>query len=374
MPSTITPPLTDPHQLLLKAACCTSETGIQAWQQWHTTANIEQLDSESYRLLPLLSKNLVANQVQTSEMTRLQGVYRRYWYSNQLMIRELTTVLQALQAANINFLLVGDAVLLGYYGADLGMRPVEQLDVVVSPQDASKAIQVLAQLNWQAKATLTDSFKSLHSKIGLWNSSHLLLHLHWRLFGVDVPQNLDSGLWQTAESALLHQAPVRTLNSVDQILYICTRIATTPGAIAPLWIADFAKVVNARPSHNLWERLIEGAVNARLVLALQRLINAGVTILELPIPSAVVQRIQSLPISSLERLEQRFGQQSARSPLARYLQYLRQAESSHAHQNILMSMLNYGQHAWGLQQSWQVPIYGAFRLVNRLAWRARSRM
>jgi hypothetical protein len=365
MPSTITPS-TDSHQLLLKAACCPHEVGIQAWQQWHSIVDIEQLDSESYRLLPLLYKNLAANQVEHPEMTRLQGVYRRHWYSNQLIIRELTTVLHAFQTAAIHCLVLGDAALLGYYGPDFGVRPIEQLDLLVSPQDAAQAMQVLAELNWNAKVKLTDSFMTLHSKIGLWNSSHQLLHLHWRIFGTDIPANPKDELWQTADVVSLNHYSIRTLNPVAQILYICTRITAADGAIAPLWVADFVKLVGTNSRQEFWELLIDHAINARLALPLQRLINAGFAILELP-PSSVVQRIQSLPISLLERLEQRFGEMLGRSPFSRYLQYLRQVESSQGGANpSVSSLLNYYQTSWGLKQPWQVPFHGVSRLAHHL--------
>ncbi|MBD2459424.1 nucleotidyltransferase family protein [Oscillatoria sp. FACHB-1407] len=370
MPDTITLP-PDSHQLLLKAACCSNQVGLKAWQEWQGQVDIEQLDSESYRLLPLLYKNLATNQIQSHEMTRLQGVYRRHWYSNQLRIRELTDILQAFETANIRCCVAGDAALLPYYGSDLGMRPIDQLDVVVAPQDGLKAIQVLARLNWHARVELTDSFMALHSKIGLWNASHQLLHLHWRMFGSDVSAAQDDGFWQTAAVVSLNQNSIRTLNPIAQILHICTRITAADGAIAPLWIADFAKVVSFNPSENFWESLIQAASKARLMLPLRQLINAGATILE-PLPASHINRIQSVPLSPLEWLEQQFGGVLGRSPLSRYFQYLRQADSSQGGANpSVMSLLHYYQQSWGLKQPWEVPLHGVVRLV-RFAWSVRS--
>ena len=75
------------QELLLQAALMQGKETIDAWEAWKSTVEIAQIDQGSYRLLPLLYKNLRDHGVEDPWADTLKGVYRSTWYKNQLLFR-----------------------------------------------------------------------------------------------------------------------------------------------------------------------------------------------------------------------------------------------------------------------------------------------
>jgi len=71
------------QELLLRAALLQGNDAINAWHEWKSSVDIEQLDQGSYRLLPLLYRSLHIDGVEDPLMNKLKGVYRMTWYKNQ---------------------------------------------------------------------------------------------------------------------------------------------------------------------------------------------------------------------------------------------------------------------------------------------------
>ena len=63
--------------------------------------NFDQLDAGSQRLLPLLYRNLVNQNVNHPAIDIYKGFYRMTWYKNRLISHRITTVLRLLDAHSI---------------------------------------------------------------------------------------------------------------------------------------------------------------------------------------------------------------------------------------------------------------------------------
>ena len=82
------------QELLLRAALLQGEPALQAWQDCKAQVNLEQeLDMGSYRLMPLLYRNLRTLGVDDPLMGKLRGIYGREWYKNQMLFRAMAEVL-----------------------------------------------------------------------------------------------------------------------------------------------------------------------------------------------------------------------------------------------------------------------------------------
>ena len=67
------------HELLLRAALLPDEDGWAAWRSLRDRLDPDNVDSETYRLLPLLAFNLGRMGVSDSLLQRLRGIRRRTW-------------------------------------------------------------------------------------------------------------------------------------------------------------------------------------------------------------------------------------------------------------------------------------------------------
>jgi len=88
---------------LLRASLSDGPEALQAWQDWRAATDIDTLDQESYRLLPLLYDNLRRLGVDDPVLVRYRSVYKHMWYRNQLTFRAITlSVLLAVVLAAAN--------------------------------------------------------------------------------------------------------------------------------------------------------------------------------------------------------------------------------------------------------------------------------
>src|SRR5262245_53419620 len=107
--------------LLLDAALLPFDAAWSAWQAWKTAVDFENgLDRGSYRLLPLVYRNLSRPGLEDPLLGRLKGVYRLTWYKNQFLFRTLAEVLRRLDAAGVPALVLKGASLTTLYYRDLG--------------------------------------------------------------------------------------------------------------------------------------------------------------------------------------------------------------------------------------------------------------
>src|SRR5262245_20078562 len=90
---------TENQRLLLLAAIGTSADAEEAWLRWRSAVDIATLDAGSFRLLPLLYKNLSRRATDDPWMAKLKGVYRQSWYRNTLLFHRTAGILAALHDA-----------------------------------------------------------------------------------------------------------------------------------------------------------------------------------------------------------------------------------------------------------------------------------
>ena len=127
--------------LVLRAALLGGDEGVAAWHEWRRTADLDQIDRGSARLLPLLWHNLLANGVQDAWLPRFKGVYRHTWFANQVWmrrVREIESIITVRGSAPIA--LKGTALANGYY-PNPGLRPMDDLDLLVAPDDVPEALR-----------------------------------------------------------------------------------------------------------------------------------------------------------------------------------------------------------------------------------------
>src|SRR5215470_12661875 len=128
------------QELLLKAALLEGEAAVEAWESWRANTDIHRLDQGSYRMLPLLYRNLQKHEIKDPVMEKLKGVYRHTWYKNQILFSRMAAILRSFQEAGIDVMVLkGTALVLLHY-KDYGLRPMNDFDVLVRLKQSSEAI------------------------------------------------------------------------------------------------------------------------------------------------------------------------------------------------------------------------------------------
>lgn len=248
-------PWPSPHELLLlRAALREGSAALDAWRRFGAVhPGIEHLDYNAYRLLPQLFRNLRTLDPEEPALGRLKGVYRHAWYANQQHLRDGAEAVALLQAAGIDVMLLKGAALIALYHRDAGVRPMEDVDVLVRPHEAEHAVEVLSAIGWAPieRRPVSELMRFRHA-VDLGRGDRGALDLHWSAL---FPRSWDAELWDDATPVSLRGVQTLAPSPTDQLLLACAHgLGWSP---APLrWIGDAMLVLRSAGDQIEWRGLV----------------------------------------------------------------------------------------------------------------------
>ena len=354
--------------LLLRAGLWDGERGLAAWRRWRTEAgDLDEVEGGSFRLLPLVYRNLGPLLADDPDAGRLKGIYRSSWAVNQLGLKVGRRAIEALRAAELDVLVLKGGALLGSAYGDAGARPMGDLDLAVRPERVEEAVGALrgaglAPIEDDPVRALTVCH-SLAFRDREGQEVDLHRGLQWRA-------GLDRDFWEAAVGSELAGAPVLVLCPADQLLHVCVHGAAWNPVQPIRWVADACRTIEAAGPELDWDRLVELAVKGRLTPPLHASLSYLAAELEAPVPADVLGRLATAPVS---RSERRAHEALAQPPSSRrsltmlwwFWERHRAQAALDGERSTPAGLLRYLQRFWGLDRPWQVPGYAAGRLLRR---------
>lgn len=290
-----------PLQLhLLQAALLEEPLKQQAWQQWATKVDFDQIDPASYKLLPLLARN----QAQTGGIfEKCKGVYRKTWVENQVQWKRALPLLQELVHKGVDriFLLKGMAMIFSSYH-DFGMRVMGDIDLLIEKRHVPLVHDFLVEQGWSYDLPRFDPRNEEHlMRYHALNFSHAdggRLDIHWS-FIQEHSQVLDQAVFEQGVALSIPGLYV----PLPSDLLLQALIHGVKHSAVPLirWIPDALSLLKGASID--WERFCRLALQIRIVQPIVLGLQYLVDYFQAPIPSFVLQRLQASPCLRVERLE-----------------------------------------------------------------------
>lgn len=362
------------QELLLKAALMGNNKAAIAWSEWRSHIDIDDIDNldpGSYRLLPLLYRNLNSLGVKDPILMKLKGVYRLTWYKNQMLFHIISGLLRSFNDAGIeSMVLKGAALILLCYG-DYGLRPMNDFDILVPTEHALPAIRLLRKLGWNPVDFEPDErYISVSYSHGFEDKAGRQCDLHWHLFSQCRDAHADDEFWERTVSTEFHGVPARVLCLSDQLLHICVHGAHWNITPPFRWVADAIMLLNKAPDGIDWNRLIEQAQKRRLILPLQDTLNYLSETFDVQIDPEVLKRLQEIYVPGIERMEYRIAVNPP-TPWTAMLDLW--CQHSRLKGNVCLPSKMAGfpaflQKIWGVSL-WQLPFHG---LSKTLSWQRKN--
>lgn len=345
-----------PEQLLvLHAALDEPVAGRAAWKRWRGSVEFDDVDGGSARLLPLVYRNLGPDAFDTEVAGRLKGLYRRAWSQNQLIFERAGEGISALEAAGIQTLVTKGASLAVLSYRDVGVRPMDDADVLVPIERTREAIEVLTSAGWSADQDDPLAWAQVHHSLGFAGPAGGNLDLHW--FALWQPAR-DEELWRASVPLDLAGVATRAPSPADQLLLAC--VHGTPWCPLPPfpWIADAVAVIRSAGEDLDWDRVAGEAERRRLTVATGAALAYLREELGAPVPGRVLDRLGAAPVSRRERAAFR----AARRP-AGPVRTLRMAWDRYRRLRDLDTgapqpggFVSFACRFWGLDSAWQLPL------------------
>lgn len=159
----------------LQAAVLSGDPVADAWKDWQSTGDIENLEPGLFALIPLLVQNLKQHQLAYPE--RFNGVYKRAWARNSLSL----AACNELVSAGLAPLWLGGLQARVAYPEGV-LRPLDELECFLLPQQVETAFHLLPALGWRTSQKFLLRSNDAHRPAiysARFTRSHLQIWLHW---------------------------------------------------------------------------------------------------------------------------------------------------------------------------------------------------
>ncbi|HEY7240536.1 MAG TPA: nucleotidyltransferase family protein [Burkholderiales bacterium] len=248
------------QELLLTACLAEDGPALAAWERWCASSDLDRIDEESFRHLPLAWYRLqrVASRDRTFAIAT--GIYRQAWYRNQLLFRAVSGVLDAFADAHIDAMLLKGMALARRYYPSPATRPMVDIDLLVPRGEAERAIALLERKGWQpVKRTPPSRLLGYSHAVSLVRDQ-TNLDLHWNALWAQRRADADRPFWELAQHIEHEGRPAYALAPTDELFHACmhgARLSQNAYSWAPFpvirWITDAFMI--ARRCEIDWPRM-----------------------------------------------------------------------------------------------------------------------
>jgi hypothetical protein len=350
--------------LVLRAALDEPATAIDSWERWRAAVDFDDVDGGSARLLPLVYRNLGPEAFDAEVGGRLKGLYRRSWSQNQLNFKRAAQAIEVLEGAGIETLVTKGASLAVLSYGDIGVRPMDDADVLVPIARTAEAIEILATAGWSPDHDDPLAWTEVHHSLGFTGPGGGNMDLHW--FALWQPAR-DDQLWRAAVPMELAGVATRAPCAADQLLLAC--VHGTPWSPLPpfRWIADAVVTIRAAGEDLEWDRVVAEAERRRLTVATGAALAYLREEFGAPVPADTLERLAAAPVSRHERAA--FAAacrpdsplRTLRMAWDRYRR-LRDLDTGAARPG---GFVSFARRFWGLDSVWQLPVHAVRSLSRR---------
>jgi hypothetical protein len=270
---------------LILAATCARGVADHAWKRWQRGGELLDIDTASYRLLPLLWSNRQAAGIAEDQLALLKGCYRHaLWQVHRTLAAGMSAV-DTLENAQVPTMLLKGAAIIASRPAQMGIRPMDDVDILVPRAAARAAIDLLEADGWRAVYGLRHPLGVWHA-VDLVRAEHERVDLHWS--ATTVPGD-DRAIWADARPAELLHRPVLVPSPTFQLLITCVHgVGSDPAPVR--WLADALLILRSAQEID-WVALVDEARARRVTVALRDALRGLRERFDAPVPAGVLGQL-----------------------------------------------------------------------------------
>jgi len=291
------------QELLLAAATGSDDSALSAYRAWRNSINLEgEFDHGTYRLLPLLYRNMQRIGLADPLMTRLKGVYRKEWCNTQELFHAIKPIVAELEKNGIQTLLVKGAPLALTYYRNYAVRPMADADVVVRREQVTRAIDILESLGWRPEYHPSPEDLKFRHAVWIADPKGRSIDMHWHFLYDACNEEADAHFWSSVRPLDFDGVQTRQLDATNMLLHTIIHGVRSNPEPPIRWISDALIIVHDDRADIDWDRMLAFAKAQKLIYRL----GLGLKYLayrhHAPIPGEVLKRLPARP-SLLERTE-----------------------------------------------------------------------
>jgi hypothetical protein len=279
--------------LLLQSAVLSRDAAASAWDKWRRTTALEEAEEGSYRLYPLVYRNLGSLGRELRELGKLKGAYRHTWYRNQLLLHRVRPVMAMIAGSGMPVLaLKGLSLILRVY-QDPGLRVMNDIDFLVPRKQTLRAYELLTKEGCTPRRVfampIDENFFQKANGISLRHPCGPEIDLHSYLFHGQYVRGIDAPEWSA--SVPLADWEARALHPADELLLAISHAAAW-NIVSPVrWAADSWWLIRQFGNGAFWDRFEERSRARHAVLQSVLALGYLKSALDAPVPADVLGRL-----------------------------------------------------------------------------------
>ncbi len=287
---------------VLRAALLPGPEAAAAWQRVRSEVDLrDHLHAEHRRLLPMVL-GTIGTDAAGADAAEMKRTHREAWRDNRLHVHNAPRWVDPLRDDIPVMLLKGMALADAY--ADLGRRPMSDVDVLVPAPQFAAAVERLTAVGWVG-ADGEDIPRSLryHHAVALTHpeGGHIDLHhapgtpfMGRARGGRTVPE-----MWAAKRSTHLAERAVHVPAPEDLLLTIVVHGLTSVQDWQSRWVVD--ALVLLRCDEVDWDRFADQARHYHVTLPARSALRYLVDTFDAPIPHDALWQIWALPVDPGDR-------------------------------------------------------------------------
>jgi len=274
--------------------------------QWLPTLMLARWQGVAPRLARSLVVSGVAATVPHGVGEELQAAYLGTMARNLVLRRELARVVDELRRHHIDVLLLKGAALVPEVHHDPGVRPMDDLDLLVQREDLALADQVIRDLGYLASASAPvalahpspDPAESLphHLAALVRTDGSVTIELHHKLGDSFSPLDFDvAGLWDRAVPCTAGERTFLRPSDEDLLAHVClhflvdrVRLFSRRGLAQ---LADIAAILDTFADTLDWATLTSEAITRGYSGSLALALGAAAAVLDARLPDAALSAL-----------------------------------------------------------------------------------
>lgn len=185
-----------------------------------------------HRVMPLLDYRFKEESLEdllpVTVKEQLAAKFREQTYRNLALQVELCKIVKGWQKVRIPVIVLKGMHLAPLIYPHLGLRQMHDLDLLVAPENARRASEVLETLGYRLAKPLSESDLdfSLSQHLPVMTKDDFIVEIHGRICKPDKLYSIDTQiLWNNAQRVEIGGLPVQVLDPIDLFLHLCIHIS-----------------------------------------------------------------------------------------------------------------------------------------------------
>ena len=267
-------------------------TAVADPARWQEVLQAARQHGVAPLLFARLRKAGLASTLPVDLLASLHGEYLRAAASGLRRSRVVGGVLERLRCAGISAIPLKGAYLARHVYANLALRPMCDLDLLVRESDLERAGEALAAAGYTPKEHERAAFAGGAHLTWARAAGGLPVELHWTLIPADQGVRIDvEGLWERAQPCDIDGVTVLALSPEDLVLHLCLHLAGHRFATGLRPLCDIAETARHFLPVLDWQGLGQRALGWGVGRCAHTALTLAADLLGAPVPDRVLAAI-----------------------------------------------------------------------------------